>query len=431
MRISLLVLSAAAVLAQNFDIALIGDTPYGPANEPRFERVIADINRQAVDFTIHIGDTKNGSTRCDNSHYTKVLNWFNSFDTGLIYTPGDNEWADCLRANNGAFDPLDRLSLIRKTYFQTNQSLGRRPVTLTRQSEDPKYALYVENAMLVKGPVVFGTIHAIGSNNNLEYKLVQGVANKFYDGDKEFTGRNEANVAWLRKIFATAKQNKSLGILIGLQANIFETFFEVGTGNTRSGFEEFLKVLRAETLAFPGEVVLVSGDSHYMRIDKPLTALYPACTAATGDCKPFEGAIDARGARVLNFTRIEVPGSGDVHWTLCHVRPNSRNIFQFEFMIVADRPAGAATTAAINGPSVIETNSPQVSLDASGSTTSTTGDLTYSWRVPPGYPQAAILNGGTATPTVQMSTRGLHQFTVTVTDRTGATSSATVTVRYI
>ena len=431
MRISLLALSAAAMLAQNFDIALIGDMPYGPAAEPKFERVIADINRQVVDFTIHIGDTKSGSTRCDNSHYTKVVSWFNSFDTGVIYTPGDNEWADCLRTNNGAYDPLDRLALIRKTYYQTNQSLGRRPVTVTRQSEDPKYALYVENAMLVKGPVVFGTIHAIGSNNNLEYKLVQGVANKFYDNDKEFAARNEANVAWLRKIFATAKQNKSLGILIGLQANVFETFLDTGTGSTRSGFEEFVKVLRTETLAFPGEVVLVSGDSHYMRVDKPLTSLFPACTSATGDCKPFDAALDARGDRVINFTRLEVSGSADVHWTLCHVRPNSRNLFQFEFMIVADRPAGAAVTAAINGPSVIETNSPQVALDASGSTTPNTGDLTYSWSVPQGYPQAAILNGGTATPTVQMSTRGLHQFTVTVTDRTGATSSATVTVRYI
>lgn len=431
MKILLFSITVATLAAQNFDIALIGDMPYGSALEPKFERVIADINRQAVDFTIHIGDTKSGSTRCDNAHYGKAANWFNSFDTGLIYTPGDNEWADCLRTNNGAYDPLDRLSLVRKTYFGSNQSLGRRPVTVVRQSEDPKYALYVENAMLVKGPVVFGTIHAIGSNNNLEYKLAKGAANPFYDNDREFTARNEANVAWLRKIFATAKQNKSLGILLAMQANIFEGFFETGTGSTRSGFEEFVKVLRHETNAFAGEVVLVSGDSHYMRVDKPLTSLFPACTTASGDCKAFDADLDARGARVINFTRVEVPGSADVHWTLCHVRPNSRNIFQFEFMIVADRPAGAAVTAAISGPAVLETNSLQVGLDASESSTPNTGGLTYRWDVPAGYPQAAILNAGTATPTIQMSTRGIYQFTVTVTDRTGAANTATVTVRYI
>ncbi len=41
-----------------FHIALIGDMPYGAAAEAPFERVIADINRQNVDMTFHIGDTK-------------------------------------------------------------------------------------------------------------------------------------------------------------------------------------------------------------------------------------------------------------------------------------------------------------------------------------------------------------------------------------
>jgi len=430
MRLTLLAAAALSVAAQNFDIALIGDTPYGAANEPRFERVIADINRHAVDFSIHIGDTKNGSSRCDNSHYTKVLNWFNSFDSGLLYTPGDNEWTDCMRANNGAYDPLDRLALVRKTYYTTNQTLGRRPLPVMRQSEDSKFSLYVENAMLVRGPVVFATIHAVGSNNNLQYTTVQGARNSFYDNDKEFIARNEANVAWLKKAFATARTNKSLGVLIAMQGNLFDGFFEAGTGSTRSGFEDIIKVLREETAAFKGEVVLVAGDSHYMRVDKPLTALFPACTAATGECKPYDAPLDGRGARALNFTRVEVPGSGDVHWMVCHVRPGSRNIFSFEFMVVPDVPAGAAVTAAIAGPATVESNSPQVGLDASGSTSPNSGDLTYAWSAAPGYPQAAILNANTATPVVQMSTRGEHQFVVKVTDRTGTSATASVKVRY-
>ena len=229
-------MAAAALSAQNFDVALIGDMPYGTAAEPRFERVIADINRQNVDFTIHIGDTKSGSTRCDNSHYTKVLGWFNSFDSALIYAPGDNEWTDCMRANNGAYDPLDRLALIRKTYFTTNQSLGRRPVTLIKQSDDPQFATYVENTMYIRGPVVFAAIHLPGSNNNLEYKLTQGAPNPFYDNDKEYTARNAANIAWLKKIFQTAKDKKLLGVMIGVQANFFEKYLDPSTGSSRSGW---------------------------------------------------------------------------------------------------------------------------------------------------------------------------------------------------
>ena len=393
--------------------------------------MIADVNRQTVDFSMFIGDTKSGSTRCDNAHYTKVLNWFNSFETAVLYTPGDNEWTDCLRVNNGAFDPLDRLALVRRTYFQTNQTLGRRPLTVIRQSADPKYSTYVENAMFVRGPVVVGTIHVPGSNNNLQYKLVQGVANSFYDADKEFVAGNAANIAWLKTIFQTAKTNKSLGIMIGVQANMFDTFLDTSTGSSRSGFEEFVKVLRDETNAFAGEVVLVSGDSHYMRVHKPLTDQYPACTSSTGDCKPFDAALDARGTRVLNFTHVEVPGSSDVHWVLCHVRPNARNLFQFEFMIVPNVATGTAVTAVIAGPASLEVNSPQIGLDATGSNSPNSGDIAYKWENAPGYPQAAILRADSATPLVQMSLRSEYKFVLTVTDRTGLSSTVAVTVRYI
>jgi len=40
-----------------------------------------------------------------------------------------------------------------------------------------------------------------------------------------------------------------------------------GAGN---GYDEFLLALRAEIIEFAKPVVLVHGDSHYFRIDKPL-----------------------------------------------------------------------------------------------------------------------------------------------------------------
>jgi hypothetical protein len=421
-----------------YDIALIGDMPYGTANEPRYERLIADINRQNVEFTFHIGDTKSGSTRCDDSHYVRALGWFNSFQNPLIYSAGDNEWTDCMRANNGAYNPLDRLALIRKTYFSTNQSLGRRTITLQRESEDPMYSLYAENAMLVKAPVVYVTIHMPGSNNNLEYKTVQGAANPFYDNDREYTARNAANLAWLHKAFHTARDTNSLGVMILTQANMFESFMDTSTGATHSGFADFIAALRGELRAFKGEVVLVTGDSHYMRVHKPLTDQYPACISGQSDCKPFDAALDARGNTVLNFTNVEVPGSNNVHWVLAHIRPNSRNLFQFEFMIVPD-PAVTASgvTAVATGPgtaignNTIETSSAQVTLDATKSTSVNFGSLSYSWSSTPGYPVPAIKDAGTATPTVQFTARGVYQLTVTVTDRTGASSTATITVRYV
>ena len=433
-------LMPAALLAQSaFDVALIGDVPYGAAAEPRYERVIADINKQGVDLVSHIGDTKSGSTRCDDSHYVRTLNWFNSFDRPVLYSVGDNEWTDCLRMNNGGFDPLDRLALVRKTFFPTNMSLGRRPIALQRQSDDPKYSLYVENAMLVKAPVVFVTIHMPGSNNNLEYKTNQGTPNKFYDNDQEYTARNAANLVWLRKAFQTAKDTGSLGVMILTQANMFETFMDTTTGNTSSGFADFMSALREETGKFSGEVVMVSGDTHYMRVDKPMTDQFPACVPATEiPCKPFDAAIDARGTRVLNFTRVEVPGSTDVHWVLCHVRPSGRNVFQFEFMIVpaAVPTMGVSAVITATGGTAIDTNtveiqSSQIALSGSQSASSNFGALTYSWEPAQGYPAPAIVGANSVTPFVQLPRRGEYRVMLTVTDRTGAKSSSTVTIRYL
>ena len=333
--LTILALMPLGLAAQNaFDVALFGDMPYGTAREPAYERLIADVNDYHPRFGVHIGDTKSGSTLCEDSQAFKTLSYFNRFLMPVIYSVGDNEWTDCMRANNGAYDPLGRLALVRKTFFSTNDSLGNTVMTLTRQSDDPAYKLYSENAMVVVGPAVFVSIHMPGSNNNLEYKTAQGAANPFYDNDKEFTARNAANLAWLRTAFQTARDNRSYGVMILSQANVFESFTNPGIGATHSGFADFVKVLREETQKFDGQVVMVSGDSHYMRMDKPLTKTYPGCVSAAGSCTPVATPSESPGDRIYNFTRVEVPGDGDVQWIVAHVRLNKQNPFSFEFRLV-------------------------------------------------------------------------------------------------
>jgi hypothetical protein len=318
----------------NYDVALFGDMPYGAAKEPAYERLIADVNAYHPLLAAHIGDTKSGSTVCADTQAFKALNYLNRFLMPVIYSIGDNEWTDCARTNNGAYDPLGRLALVRRTFFSSNESLGATAISLRRQSDEGAYRLYSENAMAVVGPAVFVSIHMPGSNNNLEYKTVQGAANPFYDNDKEYAARNAANLAWLRAAFQTAKDNRAFGVMILAQANVFETFMSTSTGATHSGFADFVKVLREETQKFDGQVVMVSGDSHYMRIDKPLTRTYPGCASAEGTCTAIATPGESPGDRIYNFTRVEVPGDGDVHWILAHVRPNKQNPFAFEFRTV-------------------------------------------------------------------------------------------------
>ena len=100
MKTLILSLSMATLLpltlpAQNgFDVALFGDMPYGTARVPNYERLIADVNSYNPLFAAHIGDTKSGSTRCDDSHYSDTLGYFNNFFRAVLYSVGDNEWTD-------------------------------------------------------------------------------------------------------------------------------------------------------------------------------------------------------------------------------------------------------------------------------------------------------------------------------------------------
>ena len=100
--------------------------------------------------------------------------------------------------------------------------------------------------------------------------------------------------------------------MLVIQANPFEE-----DTATPSGFTEFKAALEEAVRAFDGPVVLVHGDSHTFRIDKPVIS---------------EG-------RPLNFTRVETFGSPDVHWVRATVDARDDEVFSFEPEIVEENVA--------------------------------------------------------------------------------------------
>ena len=296
--------AAAEPGSGRFTFALIGDVPYGDEGLDKFPALLDDINAdRTLSFVVHDGDIKNGSSLCDDGMYYDRLDRFNQFAAPLIYLPGDNEWTDCHRANNGSYDPLGRLELLRRVFYPTDQSLGRRTLTVARQSDDPAFAPYRENVRWVKHDVLFVGLHIVGSNNNL---------GRTPEGDAEYAARNAANLAWLHESFALAAEREYRAVMLIIQAN---PNFE-GTPAQRTGFNDFIAALEGQTLAFAGPVVLVHGDSHYFRIDKPLL-----------------GTASRR--RIEWFTRVETFGENDNHWLHVTVAPTNRNVFVFDQRIVA------------------------------------------------------------------------------------------------
>jgi hypothetical protein len=142
---AMLAVSATANAQQpnKYDFAIIGDAPYGPATgtgtnrvqvypSPAYERMIAHINAaKKPEFVIHVGDIKEGNSRCDDNVYTVNREYFNTFQMPSILVPGDNEWTDCHRPTNGSYDPLERLAFLRTTFYPSTQTLGAKTTGCT------------------------------------------------------------------------------------------------------------------------------------------------------------------------------------------------------------------------------------------------------------------------------------------------------------
>ncbi len=301
---SLLMLALVAgslASAQKFSFVAIGDMPYNTI--PQFENLIKAINSSKPSFTIHVGDVKTGSSPCTNEYLLNIRTLFDRFEQPLIYTPGDNEWTDCHRDAAGKFDPLERLSFVRKTFFPDSQSLGQK-MPLEVQSADAKFAKFVENRRWSMNGVVFATLHIIGSNNNLQ---------RNQDAVNEYIERNTANLAWLESTFAQATQQNAKAIVLGFQADVM--FSEINE-DKRSGYTEFLASLKAKAKAFGKPVLVIHGDAHALIVDNP-----------------WSNDLDQSAP---NLTRLQVFGNARVHGVEVLIDPDSVGVFGFRPLLVKE-----------------------------------------------------------------------------------------------
>jgi hypothetical protein len=295
---ALLALAVAPAQAQNaFSFVAIGDVPYGPRDVvyPKYSSLIGAINKMAPEFTMHVGDIKSGSTVCSDEEFENQLAFLNSFSSALIYTPGDNEWTDCHRRNNGGFDPLERLAKLRAIFFKDARSLGRMPIPIERQPDVmADHRLYVENVRFVKERVMFVTVHIVGSNNNFEARDAKAV--------EEFMARDKANIAWIKSAFQKAGESGASALVLAIQANPFEVGNESVQFPPHSGYSASLgETFLPLAMTFRKPVLIINGDTHTFRIDHPFK--------------------DAKRKPVTSITRLEVFGAEHMHAVRVTVDP--------------------------------------------------------------------------------------------------------------
>jgi hypothetical protein len=285
---------ASDLQAPVFHFALLGDAPYSDEEEGQFLVLLKTHTAdQSLTFVVHAGDFKDGHSPCTDELFQRRHAQFQRVAHPLIFVFGDNEWTDCRRVEAGQYDPAERLDKLREIFTSGNESLGKRTLRLSRQSDDPRYRKFRENVRWSYGDVLFVALNVPGSYNNIAQK-------------REYEERNAANAVWLKESFRLAAESGARGVLVVIHANP-----KFNSSPKRNPYRVLLAALEREVLAFGKPVVLVHGDTHRFRIDKPLR------DSNTG--QPID-----------NLTRVQTFGSPDVRWIKGTVDPRDPNVFKFE-----------------------------------------------------------------------------------------------------
>jgi hypothetical protein len=264
----------SSAVREAFAFGLIGDLPYFEIDEQNLTSLIEDMNADGLECVIHVGDIKTSMELCSDTLYARRKALLERSLHPLILLPGDNDWTDCHRTRSGGYDPRERLAALRKLFWSTPYALGR-PEAMQRQASRPeRQADYPENVRWRIGNVQFVALHVVGSSNGL---------NKYPGSRSEFELREAANRAWLSDTLSLALRSQADALVLAIHGNPgFQRTPAPGYGGFMQGLQELAQ-------AFRQPILLLHGDSHTYRVDRPLR--------------------DANGYPVEHLTRIECYGA--------------------------------------------------------------------------------------------------------------------------
>jgi hypothetical protein len=370
--------TAGTDTAAPFTLAVIGDVPYGTSPtdsrqtvlHPRF---IAALNADTeIALVAHIGDTHAGKQYCTEAYNKTVFEHWSAFNKPLVYTPGDNEWADCHKAKegggsydkasasinyvkdaNGNFvdyakgDPLANLALVRSMFFAApGQTLGA-PMAVHTQAVEfnpahPADKAFVENVWWEKSGVLFVTLNIPGGSNNGTDPWY-GAPAMSPEQQQEVAVRSAATLRWIDAAYNHATTHGNVGMVLLTQADMWDVDEAASGAAHLRGYKPYLDKIAEGTKAYGMPVLMVLGDSHTYRSDNPLQKGAP-CAIEVESGKPAVSCSDSRaealitarksptdaylaqdhGYNVPNFHRIVVHGETmPLEWLKLRVDPTA------------------------------------------------------------------------------------------------------------
>jgi hypothetical protein len=289
-----LMLAVGLAHSETWRFTVIGDTPYSARERRELPGMLEAITERAdrPAFIVHVGDFKHSRERCSDELFRDRLALFDAARAPFVFVPGDNEWTDCQRLIAGHYDEQERLRRLRALFFAEPRSLGRQRMALEQQS-----GAHPEHLRWRIGEVVFATLNVPGPDNNFG----NGAS-----GSSEFHARNPALLDWIDAAFTAARRDNARGVVLFMQGN--PAFKHDAAGLAHAGYRDLLERIRQQTRAFAGQVLLVHGDTHWQRVDRPLR-------------------IGAQ--KLANFTRLESFGSPFMGWVDVTVDSDDAQLFHF------------------------------------------------------------------------------------------------------
>ncbi|MFT3924666.1 MAG: metallophosphoesterase [Myxococcales bacterium] len=324
-------------------IAVFGDAPYGtnPTDTAELSATPAFVDAvnadPDVELVVHVGDIHSGKQYCTEAYDRTVYDLWSHFQDPLVYTPGDNEWADCHKTaeGGGSYDsatgtikylldstgntidydggnPVANLALVRSIFFPAPGLAlggGRKIVLSQGVLFDPRHPSdreYVENVMWEQNRVLFVAVNMPGGSNN-DQDIWYGAPTESAEQTTEREKRTGATLRWLDSAFLVARVTGVKAVAIIAQADMWDA--EKGAAH-QTGYEPFVANIAENTQAFGRPVLMLNGDSHVYRSDNPLSASDPLNYMHPGyDVPNFHRVVVHGSTFPLEYLRLKVdPG---------------------------------------------------------------------------------------------------------------------------
>ena len=225
---------ATEVVAQNQTLifSATGDIPYGSSEVPILQQQIRDHNLYSPsEFLVHVGDIKSASSSCSESAYKNVAGYLAALRVPTYIIPGDNEWNNCSNLSQA-------WSYWEKHFTDFEKKFCGTPTTQHQ-------AVRHENwAFVTKGVLCIG-INLVAPSSSLS--------------QSQMNTRLQQDADWVSQQLRDKAGSVRSAVL----------FSHDGPEDSRQSL--FYNQFRTAVATFAKPVLLVHGDDHSWKLDRPFS----------------------------------------------------------------------------------------------------------------------------------------------------------------